>query len=152
MSSCLKVNRSCYYQWCHLGVSNRVIGSQKISEKIKKIFIESRKSYGTRRIKYALAQLNCFVSRRRIGDLMKQMSLFCKTKRAFKATTDSKHNNPIAGNVLNRQFNVNTPDQCYVGDITYIYTEKGWLYLAVVIDLFSRKVVGGSLGTTCVQN
>ena len=81
------------------------------------------------------------VSRRRIGRLMKQTGLVCKTKKKFKVTTDSKHNKPIAPNLLKRVFTVSKPDRYYVGDITYITTQEGWLYLAVVIDLFSRKVV-----------
>ncbi len=85
------------------------------------------------------------VSRRRIGRLMNQAGLACKTKKKFKATTDSKHNKPIAPNLLDRQFNVSQPDRYYVGDITYVATEEGGLYLAVVIDLFSRKVVGWSM-------
>ena len=73
---------------------------------------------------------------------MQEAQLVCKTKRRFKATTNSKHTLPIAPNQLDRQFNVDNPDQAYVGDITYIYTQQGWLYLAVVIDLYSRHIVG----------
>ena len=76
---------------------------------------------------------------------MRLAGLACKTKRKFKATTDSKHSLPIAPNLLDRQFSAEQPDQKYVGDITYIYTQEGWLYLAVVIDLFSRQVVGWSM-------
>jgi transposase InsO family protein len=73
------------------------------------------------------------------------MGLSCKTKRKFRVTTDSKHNFPVVENLLNRQFTVGKPDQCYVGDITYIPTQEDWMYLAVVIDLFSRNVVGWSM-------
>ncbi len=76
---------------------------------------------------------------------MNQAGLWCKTKKKFKATTDSKHNKAIAPNLLNRQFTVTQSDRYYVGDITYAYTEEGWLYLAIVIDLFSRKIVGWSM-------
>jgi len=79
------------------------------------------------------------VSRRRIGRLMKQAGLVCKTQKKFKATTDSKHNQPVSPNQLKREFSVSQPDRYYVGDITYVWTLEGWLYLAVVIDLFSRK-------------
>jgi transposase InsO family protein len=72
-------------------------------------------------------------------------NLACKTKRKFKATTDSRHNLPVAENHLNRQFSTEKPNQVYVGDITYISTQEGWLYLAVVIDLYSRQVVGWSM-------
>jgi len=76
---------------------------------------------------------------------MHEAGLACKTKRKFKATTNSNHDHPIAPNHLDRQFTVEQPNQAYVGDITYIYTQEGWLYLGVVIDLFSRQVVGWSI-------
>jgi len=76
---------------------------------------------------------------------MQEAQLRCKTKLRFRATTNSKHTLPIAPNQLDRQFNVDKPDQTYVGDITYIHTQQGWLYLAVVIDLYSRQVVGWSM-------
>ncbi len=71
--------------------------------------------------------------------------MYCKTKKKFKATTNSKHNNPVAPNILNRQFTVAKPNQAWVGDITYIWTAEGWLYLATVIDLYSRRIVGWSM-------
>jgi len=114
-------------------------------EQLKELFEESRKTYGSRRLKRKLAEKNIHVSRRRIGRLMRKAGLFCKTKRRFKATTNSRHNKTIAPNLLDRQFSVLQPDRYYVGDITYIATQKGWLYLAVVIDLFSRQVVGWSM-------
>lgn len=76
---------------------------------------------------------------------MKLADVAAKQKKKFKVTTDSKHNLPIAPNLLNREFAVNEPDKCYVADITYIWTHEGWLYLAVILDLFSRQVVGWSL-------
>ncbi len=76
---------------------------------------------------------------------MCKAGLACKTKKKFRVTTDSKHNKPIAPNLLKREFTVSEPDRYYVGDITYISTQEGWLFLAVVIDLFSRKVVGWSM-------
>ncbi len=112
---------------------------------LKILFQEGRGNYGTRRLKRRLASLGYTVSRRRIGRLLKRAGLICKTKRKFRVTTDSKHQLPIAPNRLARQFNVEKPDQYFVGDITYIETQEGWLYLAVVIDLYSRQVVGWSM-------
>jgi transposase InsO family protein len=112
---------------------------------LQSVFEKSRATYGTRRIKAALLGRDRTVSRRRIGRLMREAGLACKTKRKFKATTNSKHDQPIAPNHLDRQFSVYQPDQVYVGDITYIPTQEGWLYLAVVIDLYSRQVVGWSM-------
>jgi len=107
--------------------------------------MESRCSYGTRRIRKILQKQGIVISRRRVGKLMKQQELRCKTKRKFKVTTDSKHQLPIAPNLLDRNFMAHVPDEKYVGDITYIWTEEGWLYLATVIDLFSRRIVGWSM-------
>lgn len=112
---------------------------------IQGVFKKSRGTYGTRRIRKELDGLNRPASRRRVGRLLREAGLACKTKRKFKATTDSKHNQPIAPDRLERHFTVAQPDQVYVGDITYIHTQEDWLYLAVVIDLFSRQVVGWSM-------
>ena len=95
--------------------------------------------YGTRRIKDKLLELyGLFVSRRKISNIMKNLSLKVKMKRRYKNTTDSNHTLPIAPNILNRDFKALSPDTKYVGDITYIATGEGWLYLATVIDLYSR--------------
>lgn len=83
--------------------------------------------------------------RTKAGTLMKLAGVAAKQKRKFKMTTDSKHNLPVAANLLDRQFEVNEPNKVYVSDITYIWTQEGWLYLAVVLDLFSRQIVGWSL-------
>ena len=114
-------------------------------EIIKTLFQKGRKNYGTRRLKKALLSQGRQVRRRRIGRLMAAAGLACKTKRKFIATTNSNHKLPIAPNFLDRQFTMQQPNQAYVGDITYIYTLEGWLYLAVVIDLYSRQVVGWSM-------
>ena len=145
MCQCLEVNRSSYYAWRNAPLSLRTQENHMLSEKIKMIFNTGRKNYGTRRIKRALRKEGLIIGRRRIGRLMVSMGLCCKTKRKFRVTTDSKHKLPVANNVLNRQFTVNKPDQCYVGDITYVHTQEGWIYLAVVIDLFSRQIVGWSM-------
>lgn len=108
-------------------------------------FSIGRNVYGTRRIANALRAKDVIISRRRISKLMLKAGLFCKTKRKFKVTTDSKHNKPIAPDLLKRQFHVAAPNRYWVGDITYIPTQKGWLYLAVVIDLYSRQIVGWSM-------
>lgn len=141
----LSVNRSSYYDWCQNPVSAKQQNDQQLKEKIVKIFHDMRQSYGSRRIKRVLARDGLEVSRRRIKRLMVESGLACKTKRRYKATTDSSHALPIAPNLLARQFLVTQPNQSYVGDITFIPTDEGWLYLAIVIDLFSRLVVGWSM-------
>jgi len=145
MCEVMEVCRSQYYSWLKQPITAREIENKQIMAVLECVFKETRSLYGTRRLKKKLADHGWRVSRRRIGRLLKRLGLSCKTKRRFKATTDSTHQRPIAPNVLNRQFTVDRPDTYYVGDITYIETREGWLYLATVIDLFSRKVVGWSM-------
>ncbi len=141
----MKVSRSGYYNWLNRPISNRDKENKELTEMIIEIFLQNRNVYGTRRIAKILTQKSVFISRNRIGKLMANANLSCKTKRKFKVTTDSKHDKPISPNLLNREFNVTQPDKYWVGDITYIPTKKGWLYLATVIDLYSRQIVGWSM-------
>lgn len=146
MCKVLKVDRASYYHWIKSGCVVKKV-DEKLNELIEIIFIQGRGNYGTRPIKKALLERYGFiVSRRRIGAIMKDLGLKAKTKKRYKInTTDSNHNLPIAPNVLNRDFYASNPDEKYVGDITYIPTNEGWLYLATVIDLYSRKIVGWSM-------
>lgn len=141
----VQVSRSAYYAWLHRPQTTTEKEDIELTIIIHGVFNKSRATYGTRRIKKALFDQKRTVSRRRISRLMDNANLACKTKRTFKVTTDSKHDKPISPNLLDREFNVAQPDQVYVGDITYIHTQEGWLYLAVVIDLYSRQVVGWSM-------
>ena len=145
MCQFMRVSRSAYYVWLHRTPTQVEKDNAELTAIIQTLFAKSRATSGTRRLKIALGRQDLTVSRRRIGRLMHEAGLACKTKRKFRATTNSKHNQPIAPNHLDRQFTVERPNQAYVGDITYIHTQEGWLYLAVVIDLFSRQVVGWSM-------
>jgi transposase InsO family protein len=113
--------------------------------KVQQYFAQGRGTYGTRRIKHLLAQEGLQVSRRRIGRILAQAGLRCKTRRKFKAPTAAGQAQTVAPNQLNREFTVPAPDLVYVGDITYLPTGEGWLYLAIVLDLCSRAVVGWSM-------
>jgi len=146
MCRVLKVSRSCYYRW--LGVERQE--DTKLNELIKNIFEISMQTYGTRRIKNQLVKdYGVIVSRRRIGKVMKKLGLVCKNKKRFRIkTTNSNHNFTIAPNLLKQCFYTTQQDKVYVGDITYISTKEGWLYLSVVIDLFSRRIVGWSMNDT----
>jgi transposase InsO family protein len=112
------------------------------------VFVEGRQNYGARTIQNRLTQRGVTVSRKRVAKLMKVAGLAPKTKRKFKVTTDSKHSLFVAPNLLQRQFYVAKPNRVWAGDITYIPTKKGWLYLATVMDLYSRKIVGWSMDNT----
>jgi len=148
MSKVFKVDRSSYYHWIKAGCIVKKEDAQ-LNNLIEAIFIQGRKNYGTRRIQDKLKELyGLLVSRKRISNIMKDLDLKVKMKRRYKNTTDSNHNLPIAPNLLNRDFYASAPDTKYVGDITYISTGEGWLYLATVIDLYSRKIVGWSMDDT----
>ena len=141
------VGRTSYYNWLKAQPSAREIENKQLTAMIKEIFIDSRATYGARRIRHSLFNLGFNISRRRVRKLMKQANLVCKTLRKFKVTTDSNHQLPISPNLLERNFVASRPNQKYVGDITYIWTQEGWLYLATVIDLFSRRIVGWSMSS-----
>jgi len=148
MCQFLGVMRSNYYAWRHSSPSHREEEDVALKQRVVAIFLEGRQLYGTRVIQSRLAQHGVFTSRRRIARLMKAANLKRKTKRKFKVTTDSKHKLPVAPNLLNRQFQVTQPNRYWTGDITYIPTQRGWLYLATVMDLYSRKIVGWAMDTS----
>lgn len=108
-------------------------------------FQASGGNYGSRRLCVALNAQGLAIGRYRVRRLMKQQGLKARWKRKFVHTTDSRHDLPIAANVLDRRFSPNAPDQAWVADITYIRTDRGWLYLAAVLDLYSRKIVGWAM-------
>ena len=116
-------------------------------EWVKDIAESSHYSYGTRRMKKALNALSFPVTRGKAKKLMDEAGVKVRSRKKYKVTTNSDHKQPVFENVLDRGFDVNEPDIAYVQDITYIWTQEGWLYLAVVIDLFSRKIVGWSMGS-----
>lgn len=146
MCDLLNVGRSAYYAWRGKPpLSAKEKEDKELTEKITMIFMEHKCRYGARRIMQVLQNMGYIISRRRVGRLMKAAGLYCKTRRKFKHTTDSNHTLAISPNLLNRDFSPSKPDTVYAGDITYIATQEGWLYLAVIIDLFSRKVVGWAM-------
>lgn len=118
---------------------------QELMLLVKQFFNEGLGNYGSKSIKDRMKQVGNNISRRRVIKLMREANVICKTKSKFKATTDSRHDKPIAPNLLDRNFTVDSPNTYWAGDITYIATEEGWLYSAIVIDLYSRKIVGWSM-------
>jgi transposase InsO family protein len=145
MCRVFEVSRSGFYEWLSRPESARKQADRQLSDEIKQAFESSRQTYGTRRVQDDLRKQGQAVSRARIGRLMRQEGLCCKTRRRFRATTNSNHTLPVAPNLLARQFQVAEPDRVYVSDITYVATGEGWLYLAVFLDLFSRQVVGWAM-------
>lgn len=149
MCKLFDLTRSSYYYWLNNGCLVKKV-DKPFNDILKKTFEESRATYGTRRLKVILERrYGLVVSRRKIQKSLTQMNLKVKMKRRFKViTTTSNHKLPIAPNYLQRDFYSSKSNKAYVGDITYIPTKEGWLYLAVVIDIFSRKVVGWSMSHT----
>ncbi len=145
MCKVLSVSRSGYYAWRKNPESKQKQANATLREKIRSIHRDSGESYGSPRVYKALKEQGETCSKNRVARLMREDGLKAKTKRRFKATTNSKHNFPVAPNLLNRNFSPEAPNQVYAGDITYIWTTEGWLYLAVVLDLFSRSVVGWAM-------
>lgn len=145
MCRVLKLSRSGYYAWIKRKPSSRTQENEILSQEIQQIHQESRQTYGSPRIHAALVAKGFQVGRQRVVRLMEKLGICARRKRKFKATTDSEHDLPIAQNVLARDFTTTEPDRAWVADMTYIWTTEGWLYLAVIIDLFSRRVVGWSM-------
>jgi transposase InsO family protein len=145
----LRVSVSSYHQ--HVARRREIARRRHLSDEallvhIRTVFAENRGAYGWPRIWRELRDRGIRVGKQRVQRLMQQYGIRARGKRRFRVmTTDSRHELPIAPNLLNRNFTVAAPNQAWAGDITYIQTEEGWLFLAIVIDLFSRRVVGWSL-------
>lgn len=122
------------------------MANDELLEKIREAHKKSRKTYGSWRIHRQLVSESETCSKNRVARLMRRHGIKAKTTRKFRATTDSKHDLPVAENLLNRQFAVDAPGKVWVADITYIPAEEGWLYLAGVMDLGSKRIVGWSMG------
>ncbi len=116
-------------------------------ECVKKIAAASDDTYGSRRMKCAMNGLGYPISRNKARKLMRETCVQARHRKKYKVTTNSNYKQPVFENLLQRQFDVAKPNQVYASDVTYIWTQEGWLYLAVVIDLCSRKVVGWSMST-----
>jgi transposase InsO family protein len=145
MCRVLEVSVSAYYGWEREQESAHERRDDELGVLIRRLFTEFHGRYGAPRIQDELAKAGFRVSRKRVARLMRENGLRAKSRRKFKATTDSNHALPVAPNLLEQRFDVDRPNAVWVSDITYLRTRQGWMYLAVIIDLFSRKVVGWSL-------
>lgn len=147
MCRVLGVSESGYYGWQRSGrVSAGVrLPDERVLAHIRAIHREVKGEYGWPRIHHELRRRGLRVGKERVRLLMKAHGIRARVKRRYIATTDSRHALPVAPNLVQRQFNPPEPDRIWCGDITYLQTDQGWLYLAAVIDLFSRQIVGWSL-------
>lgn len=151
MSQVLGVTRSAYYDWKQRGTT--VVGAEEFAlyARMKTLFAKSRQSLGSRGMVRQLRKEGYVLGRYQVRRLMKRLGLTVKTKRKYRVTTESRHDLPVADNVLNREFKQTVPNQAWVADITYVWTVEGWLYLAVVMDLYSRRIVGWCMDRTMTQ-
>ena len=138
----LEVSRSGFYASQERGPSVRAVEEEKLAVAVAAAHKVGRGAYGSPRVHEELKADGVAVSRKRVARIMSELGLEGRRKRPFKATTDSKHDLPVAENVLERKFEVTAPDVAWVTDITYVWTAEGWLYVAAILDLFSRRVVG----------
>jgi putative transposase len=141
----LGVSRSGYYRWTGATASPRDRADEALSAEVRAIHCEHKGRYGSPRIHRELRARGHRIGRKRVARLMRQESLRGYTPRRFRKTTDSRHHHRIAPNLLARDFTAQAPNQAWVGDITYVPTSDGWLYLAVLLDLFSRRAVGWAM-------
>ena len=138
----LAVSPSGYYASCGRPKSSRARRDEELSERVAAAHVASKRRYGSPRVHAELKAAGERVGRKRVARLMRERKLAARTRRRFRATTDSKHGFPVAPNVLERDFTATAPNEAWVTDITFLWTAQGWLYLAVILDLFSRRVVG----------
>lgn len=143
----LNLNRSSIYRREQVKPKSLPEHEEFIIERVCKVFELSGKNYGSRRVQRALLAENIQIGRYKVRRIMKQQELITTWRRKFVKTTDSKHKMSVAANVLNQEFNPPQINKSWVADITYIQTGSGWLYLAAVMDLYSRKIVGYSLSS-----
>jgi putative transposase len=139
------VSRSGYYKWRTAGTSARKQADEELAADIREIHSEHKGRYGSPRIHRELRVRGRRVGRKRVARLMRDNGLSGKTPRRFRRTTDSRHGHRIAPNLVARDFTAEAPNRVWVGDMTYVPTLDGWLYLAILLDLFSRRVVGWAM-------
>ena len=145
MCRLLRVSRSGFYVWRRRPESPRTRENRKLLVTIRAIHRLRRQVYGSPRVHFELRDLGWECGRHRVARLMRHNGVRVLVKRRFRVTTQSRHSHPVAANLLERNFTAERPNQIWAADITYIWTREGWLYLAVVMDVFSRRIVGWSL-------
>ena len=143
----MRVSRSGFYDYLdhYRSGDNHRPDEAALRHRIKVIFDQSKASYGSRRIVKQLEAEDHSIGRFKVRRIMRQMGLKAKTPKRFKCTTDSRHAYPVAANILNRNFDVDLPNTVWTADISYVWTYEGWLYLAIVMDLYSRQIVGWAM-------
>lgn len=145
MCRVLGVSRSGYYRWVNRKPSRRDLDNQELDAEIRKIYDDSKGRYGSPKVTMELQDNGRKVGKNRVAKRMRNAGLRSRIRRKYRVTTDSKHGFPVAPNLLERNFTADRPDKVWVSDITYLKARAGWLYLTVIIDVFSRLIVGWAL-------
>ena len=148
MCRVFEVSRSGYYRWLKHKPSQRELDNQRLDVEIREIYEQNKGRYGSPKITQELRDRGRRVSKNRVARRMRKAGLRSKIRRKFRVTTNSKHHFAVSPNLLERNFTQQAPDKVWVSDITYLATRTGWLYLTVIIDLFSRMVVGWALSSS----
>lgn len=152
MSEELKISRSGYYNWLSRPKSKLWKENVYLSERIRSIYTHSKQRYGSPRITAELREEGFSCSKNRVARLMRKQGITARTKRRFRVTTNSKHNLPVARNLVEMQFNPEGKNSLWTTDITYIWTREGWLYLSVMLDLWSRTVISWNASQSMDEN
>jgi putative transposase len=148
----LAVSPAGYYAWAARPESRRTTANRRLVTLIRVIHAESRRTYGSPRVHATLQAQGQRIGEHRVARLMRTSAIRAKPVKQWRATTDSAHQYPVVPNTLNRQFAVAAPNNVGAGDITYVWTAEGWLYLAVVLDLYSRRVIAWGMGGRLTQD
>lgn len=151
MCQVLDVLRSSYYSWLNRPQSKRNKKNEQLLKEICRVHIESQDLYGSIRITHRLNNGDIKCGKNRVARIMQQNDIQSRIKRKFRATTNSRHNYPVAPNLLDQNFQTNKINEVWVSDITYVPTDEGWLYFASIIDLHRRKVIGWPMDSTMTQ-
>lgn len=144
----MQVSTSAFYAWLKNAEKTTPCPRSAFDEALKQVFLENKQSYGQRRLQMALKNKGIVAGRYKIRHALKRLQLKVRYPKRYQVTTDSNHDERISENVLERKFTVDAPNKVWTTDITYVWTLEGWLYLAVVMDLFSRQVVGWAIDDT----
>jgi putative transposase len=145
MCRVLKISSSGYYDWCVRKPGPKHRHRDAIAQAATRSYFDSSRVYGYRKVHRDIVEQNIRCCPETLRRIMRSLGLFSRVKRKFVATTDSNHTLPVAQNILDRDFAADAPNRKWASDITYIATDEGWLYLAAVMDLYSRKIVGWSM-------
>lgn len=152
MCDVLNISKSGYWDWRKRDKTPIEAKRNDLLEKIVRVHHSSRKTYGSPRVYKILKGMGMNCSKSTIERLMRENGIRAKTWRKFKATTHSNHDYPVARNVINRDFSTKAPNRLWCTDITYLWTLEGWLYLAVILDAFTRKIVGWAMNERMTQS